>query len=161
MISKRKTLEYIQEREAEGKVSFMTIEGLTSCKLEDFIKQPAEGMLYDLNRDKITVLTASPEARWINDYAVAVVIQYVMSLLDGSTPNQPSKSQFRRVSIQTKGKTDKIIKWIKGQSWGYSLMIEITKQMYYKFHKDRFTSLPDNFLDTDDAFIEYLYEEKL
>ena len=81
-MDKEKTLEYIREKEKEGKVSFMTIEGLASCKLEDFIKQPADGMLYDLNRDKATVLTASPEQRWINDYAVAVVISYLKSLID-------------------------------------------------------------------------------
>ena len=76
---RRETLEYIQEKEKEGMVSFMTFEGLASCKLGEFIKQPADGMLYDLNRDKVTVLTASPELRWINDYAVAVVITYLMS----------------------------------------------------------------------------------
>ena len=76
---RRETLEYIQEKEKEGMVSFMTFEGLASCNLEDFVKQPADGMLYDLNRDKVTVLTASPELRWINDYAVAVVINYLMS----------------------------------------------------------------------------------
>ena len=76
-----KTLEYIREKEKEGKVSFMTIDGFYSCKLEDFIKQPAEGVLYDLNRDKATTLTIMPELRWINDYAVAVVINYLMSLI--------------------------------------------------------------------------------
>ena len=76
-----KTLDYIREKEKEGWISFMTIDGLMSCKLEDFIKQPAEGVLYDLNRDKVTTLTIMPELRWINDYAVAVVINYLMSLV--------------------------------------------------------------------------------
>lgn len=79
---KQATLEYIRQKEREGKISFMTIEGLMSMPLEDFINQPAEGMLYDLNRDKVTTLTTSPEVRWINDYAVAVAIIYLKEQLD-------------------------------------------------------------------------------
>ena len=54
----------------------MTIEGLMAVDLENFIKQPTEGILYDLNRDRATVLTFMREGnpKWINDYAVGLVI---------------------------------------------------------------------------------------
>ena len=67
---------FIREKEQEGKICFMTCEGLMTCDLNAFINQPAEGILYDLNRDKATTLTLASEEnlRWVNDYAVAVVI---------------------------------------------------------------------------------------
>ena len=58
----------------EGKVCFMTFEGLYSANVDEWIKQPAEGILYDLNRGIETTLTIMPEKRWINDIAVAVTI---------------------------------------------------------------------------------------
>lgn len=67
---------FIREKEKEGKICLMTYEGLMTCDLNEFINQPAEGILYDLNRDRATTLTLASEEdlRWINDYAVAVVI---------------------------------------------------------------------------------------
>ena len=49
--------------------------GLTVVLFKDFIKQPTDGMLYDLNRDEATVLTFLPDTKWINDYAVVKVIR--------------------------------------------------------------------------------------
>ena len=68
------TKELILNKRKEGKVCLMTIEGLMSIDVDEFIKQPAEGILYDLNRGIETTLTIMPEKRWINDYAVAVTI---------------------------------------------------------------------------------------
>lgn len=42
---------------------------------KEFIKQPIEGMLYDLNRNEVTVLTLIEDPKWVNDYAVSKVIQ--------------------------------------------------------------------------------------
>ena len=47
----------VLEKEKEGKVVLATWEGLKEADLEAIIKQPTEGLLYDLNRDKATVLT--------------------------------------------------------------------------------------------------------
>ena len=68
------TQKLILEKRKEGKVCFMTFEGLYTADVEEFIKQPADGILYDLNRDFPTTLTIMPEKRWINDLAVAVTI---------------------------------------------------------------------------------------
>ncbi len=62
--------------EAEkGNIVIYTIEGLQVANLEEFIKQPAEGMLYDLNRDPATVLTFLENPKWVNDFAVSLVIK--------------------------------------------------------------------------------------
>lgn len=68
---------FIREKEKEGKVVFMTCEGPMIANLDEFIQQSAQGILYDLNRDKATTMTLASEDnfRWINDYAVAVVIE--------------------------------------------------------------------------------------
>jgi hypothetical protein len=76
-----KVLDEIRKQEKEGKVVFLTVEGFMGGDLENFIQQPAEGILYDLNRDKITTITLAKASeigkRWVNDYAVAVVIEYM------------------------------------------------------------------------------------
>ena len=68
---------FIREKEKEGKVVLMTCEGPMIADLDEFIQQSAQGILYDLNRDKATTMTLASEdnLRWINDYAVAVVVE--------------------------------------------------------------------------------------
>ena len=68
---------FVREKANEGKVVFMTCEGPMIADLDEFIQQGAAGILYDLNRDKATTLALASEdnLRWINDYAVAVVIE--------------------------------------------------------------------------------------
>jgi len=77
----KEILEKIREKEKDGMVVFLTLDGFMSAKLEEFIQQPSEGILYDLNRDKITTITMAEaeviDKRWINDYAVAVTIKYL------------------------------------------------------------------------------------
>jgi len=82
-----KDLAKIQEREKNGVVCFITFEGVMGANLDEFIKQPAEGILYDLIRDKVTTLSLADKSEimriwWINDYAVAVVIEKLKSEID-------------------------------------------------------------------------------
>jgi len=58
----------------KGNVVIATFEGLKVTELSEFIKQPADGLLYDLNRDEATILTFIDNPKWINDYAVCMVI---------------------------------------------------------------------------------------
>ena len=66
----------------KGNVVFMGIECPMIAPLKEFIKQPAEGILYDLNRDTATVLTNIKDQKWVNDYAVSVVITELKRQLD-------------------------------------------------------------------------------
>ena len=77
----KKLRDYILQKEKEGKVVLTTIEGLVEVNLNDFIEQPAHGILYDLNRDKATVLTFIDDPKWVNDYAVGLVITKLKSLI--------------------------------------------------------------------------------
>ena len=47
---------------------------MAEIDLEELIAQPTQGLLYDLNRDSATVLTFIDDPKWVNDYAVGLVI---------------------------------------------------------------------------------------
>ena len=64
----------ILEQAEENKIVYMTLGGLMIADLDDFLKQSAEGILYDLNRDRVTVLTFLDDPKWINDLAAGQVI---------------------------------------------------------------------------------------
>lgn len=70
-------LDKILELQKEGKIAFMTIDGLVSADINNIIQQPAEGLLYDLNRDTASLMSLAKEGknkRWINDMALAYVV---------------------------------------------------------------------------------------
>ena len=77
------TLDVIREQEKCGKITVKTIEGLAVIPLNDIVNCEADSLLYDLNRDKATTITLGRDGmeRWINDYAVAVVIEYLLNEL--------------------------------------------------------------------------------
>jgi len=66
----------------QGNIVLATPFGLQGTILEHFIKQPVDGMLYDLNRCEAVVLTFIPDQKWVNDYAVCKVIRALKSKID-------------------------------------------------------------------------------
>lgn len=80
----RKELRDIILAEAKkGNVVFSCIEGYCAAALDEFIAQPTEGLLYDLNRSPEVVLTFIDDPKWVNDYAVYLVIKRLKEKLDG------------------------------------------------------------------------------
>ena len=65
----------ILEEYEKGNVIVAGIDGLQVMPLKDFIEQPVDGLLYDLNRGEEVVLTFPPDPKWVNDYAVSKVIR--------------------------------------------------------------------------------------
>ena len=59
-----------------GNLVFVDMEGLKSVKFEDFIKQPLEGMLYDISRNAATILTLIDDPKWVNDFALTKLLEY-------------------------------------------------------------------------------------
>jgi hypothetical protein len=70
----QKVKDLILKEEQNGNIVVFTIEGLVSAPLDKIIEQPADGILYDLNRDKVTIMTFINDKKWVNDYACALVI---------------------------------------------------------------------------------------
>lgn len=72
----------ILEEYKKGNVVVSGFEGLQIMKLEDIIKQPADGILYDLNRIESVVLTFLPDPKWVNDYASSQVIRQLKKRIE-------------------------------------------------------------------------------
>ena len=87
------TKELILSEAKKGNVVFATVEGLMTANLNEFIEQPTEGLLYDLNRDAATILSQLDNPKWINDYAVMQVIRKLKEYYDlhNSKPKQENK----------------------------------------------------------------------
>ncbi len=66
----------------KGNIVVSTSEGIMTTSLKDIINQPTEGLLYDLNRDEVTILTLIDDSKWINDYACMAVIRELKKQLE-------------------------------------------------------------------------------
>ena len=60
----------------KGNLVYADFDGLKSIKFEDFIKQPLEGMLYDINRCLPVIMTYINEPKWVNDFALTKLLEY-------------------------------------------------------------------------------------
>ncbi len=66
----------VLRKEKEGMVILRTIEGFSEISIDGILNQPTEGLLSDLNRDRITILTyIKDNPKWVNDYACMLVIE--------------------------------------------------------------------------------------
>lgn len=85
METNNEILEKVLSLQADNKITIMTIDGLYSMDINDFDKQPLEGKLYDLNRDRASLYTMANEGknkRWINDLAMVYFIEYWSKLIE-------------------------------------------------------------------------------
>ena len=67
---------------ARDNVVISSVEGLITASLDDFVGQSAQGILYDLNRSPEVVLTFCGDPKWVNDYAVGLVITRLKEMLN-------------------------------------------------------------------------------
>jgi len=70
----------------EGKIVYRSHEGLMAVPVDQFIQQPADGILYDLNQLEEVVLTFIDDPKWINDFAVALTIRALKKDMDALRP---------------------------------------------------------------------------
>ena len=71
---------FIETEEKNNRIVFRSIEGLISMDMDEFIKQPLDGILYDLNRLPEVVVGFLDDPKWVNDYAVYLVIKKLYEL---------------------------------------------------------------------------------
>ena len=72
----------ILDKRREGKLVYTSFEGLHSVAIKDFIRQPVDGILYDLNRLEEVALTFIDDPKWVNDFAVALTIRELYALIE-------------------------------------------------------------------------------
>lgn len=94
-------LDEILSLRADDKIAFMTIEGLRYGPIADFVKQPLEGQLYDVNRDRATLYTMANEnknKRWVNDLALVYLYEYANEVIENQRKEIVNlKSELRMV----------------------------------------------------------------
>jgi hypothetical protein len=77
--AKQKLRDRILAERKAGNVVFWGLPGkLIGAKLDDFVRQNAEGLLYDLNRLEEISMTFIDDPKWVNDFAVALTIRKIM-----------------------------------------------------------------------------------
>jgi hypothetical protein len=59
----------------KGNIVISNHEGIQAAPLKEIIKQPIDGLLYDLNRNEVVILTFINDPKWINDYALVQVLR--------------------------------------------------------------------------------------
>ena len=69
-----KLRDLILAEEKKGNVVFMGCDELLIMPLDKFIEQPTEGLLYDLNRLPEVIIGWIDDPKWVNDYAVYLVV---------------------------------------------------------------------------------------
>lgn len=66
----------------KDKIIFFGSDGYMAADIDEFIKQPLGGMLYDLNRLPEVILTFVDDPKWVNDYACYLVIKRLKEFYD-------------------------------------------------------------------------------
>ena len=85
METNNEILDKVLALEADNKVAFMTVDGLKYSPFDEFVKQPLEGQLYDVNRDRATLYSMANEnknKRWINDLALVYMYEYANKTIE-------------------------------------------------------------------------------
>lgn len=80
--SRERIVNLVREEAARGNAVISTMEGLKIINVHDLIQQSTQGILYDLNRSPEIVLTFIDDPKWVNDYAVGLVITKLKEELD-------------------------------------------------------------------------------
>lgn len=90
----------ILEEYKNGNVVFAHAFGTEVAKLDEFINQPIDGILFDLNRSESVVLHFINDPKWINDYAVCKVIRTLKAKIDKlEKDNEQYRESDKRESL--------------------------------------------------------------
>lgn len=82
MSDKKKFSELVLEEKKKGNVVYLALDQVLSAPVKGIIKQPVDGLLWDLNRDEATALSFMDQEgmiHWVNNFAVALVIRELVA----------------------------------------------------------------------------------
>ena len=85
METNNEILDKVLALQEDNKVAFMTIDGLQYSPIDEFVKRPLEGQLYDVNRDRAALYSMANEnknKRWINDLALVYMYEYANKTIE-------------------------------------------------------------------------------
>ena len=117
METNEKLLELVQLSEQNGNASVMTSEGLSEFSLSEVLTLDTESILNKLNRTKESIIELSENPknkRWVNDYATAVVLEYI-------------KKQYSNLLSQYDDLKEEYMKLL-GETYDETSTVNITEQ---------------------------------
>src|SRR3990167_5457696 len=80
-----------------GNIVFHGLPGqLMGAELDQFVEQPVDGILYDLNRSEEISLKFLNDPKWVNDFAVALVIRKLVEQRDKARHASAGKRKGKR-----------------------------------------------------------------
>lgn len=95
MENKKTTFEdCVLDDEKKGYITIVSFDGFHTFNFEEFVKQPVDGLLYDLNMNKSTLLTFLADEnqqealKYVNQYAAARVIRKLKEEVDELKSNR-------------------------------------------------------------------------
>ena len=95
--AREKLRAYILAERTKGNIVFHGLPGqLMGAELDQFVEQPVDGMLYDLNRLEEISLTFLNDPKWVNDFAVALVIRKLVEQRDKGRHASAGKRKGKR-----------------------------------------------------------------
>jgi hypothetical protein len=101
--AQKKLRDRILAERKKGNVVFWGLpDELMSAPLEKFVEQPAEGILYDLNRLEEVCLSFLTDRKWVNDFAVALTIRKLVEQRDAlrASPPEAEGEGWRLVPVE-------------------------------------------------------------
>jgi hypothetical protein len=110
----------------------MTIDGLQGGPIEDFVKQPIEGQLYDLNRDRATLYSMASEnknKRWINDLAFVYLYEYANEIIENQRQEIVNLKGELGVKTRELDEAKQQLLGINKEKQTYKIVPEITSEI--------------------------------
>lgn len=108
--------DYVLEQSKNGNVVFAALDGYAKAPLNEFIKQPADGILCDLNRLPEVVLTFIDDPKWVNDFAVYQVIKRLRELMPEWQPIETAPRDSSWILAVVRTGRQVVIRW-GGGAW--------------------------------------------
>jgi len=70
-------VELVLNEYKKGNIIYLDITGAKKVKLEHFVKQPLDGILYDLNRlEEVIITNLDKDEKWVNDFALVKLLRH-------------------------------------------------------------------------------------
>ena len=120
---KKKWSEIVLEERDKGNVVCILLPGeFGTMPIKEIVKQPVDGLLWDLNRGEETALTFMDQKdmiHWVNNFAVALVIRE----LHGQVASLTEKVEQMKPYVRHKPTCSIYIKWSLGCDCGFNALL--------------------------------------
>ncbi len=93
-IERQRMWTVINDKFKEGRIAYATFEGIVSVPFKEFLSQPVEGILYDLNRSEVVIGMFLDDPGWVNDFAMAKTVRALYAERQGNERLRDAVQRF-------------------------------------------------------------------